>query len=173
MSSTKLNHLCRLAEFQVDNTKSFASGQAAREQAQYENSFKELAEKRQLHQEPPYFSPIPVYIVKGDNAQDLKTLWKAVVALKGPSLAAPRYRDFLTSFDELDWSLQVEARSLSSFCRMAYSKGNGHDVQLTDFRDIIEAVEWVFSQWAFENWVTDSMSEDHFLDLSRSLIEFD
>ncbi|KAI9048433.1 hypothetical protein LZ554_007269 [Drepanopeziza brunnea f. sp. 'monogermtubi'] len=134
-------------QYQIDESKSYANGQAAAEQAQYADSFQELATHHQLFQRPPYLNS-PVAVVIGDNARDLRKLYDAVVA-KNHATPEPetelerQYRVFLDSFRRIDGLLQSEIATLSVKSGVTHVLGAGHDVQLTDPGTIVDVVRSV------------------------------
>ncbi|KAK2624986.1 hypothetical protein QTJ16_005355 [Diplocarpon rosae] len=131
-------------QFQTDDAKSRANGQAAAEQVQYPESFGRLPVEHQLSYHPPFLGSKPVSVVKGQNARDLRKLYDAVVQKNaGREEERVRYREFLVTFDQIDRDLQSEARKLSSNSRMVCSRESGHNIELTDPEIIVEMVKWV------------------------------
>jgi len=118
--------------------------QVAAEWAEYAESFGVLAAKHQLHRTPPLLRDVPVSIIRGKNVEYLRKMYDAVVEKgHGSDEERARFKDFLDTFDEKDYELQSELRSLSGTSRYVEALQSGHDVQFTEPGLIVEQVEWV------------------------------
>lgn len=135
-------------QYRADDAKSYASGQAAAEQAQYQNSFPDLAKKQQMHRTPPYLRSTPLAVVTGENVKDLSKLYQAVVEKNGTTEQSLRFRDFLVTFGPKDIQLQSEPLTLSAKTRLVHSPGAGHNVELTNPEVIVDLVKWVAVEYS-------------------------
>jgi len=130
--------------------------QAEAESNEYAPSFKILAEKEQLHRDPPFMGNFPVSILKGQNGRELNKLYDAVLAI-GYGTQAQRafFRAWLNTFDDEDRALQLELTSLSEIYQFGQATLSGHNVHLTEPELVVEKVIWVINQYRALRALTD------------------
>jgi pimeloyl-ACP methyl ester carboxylesterase len=131
-------------EYQDDENGLKHKKQAAAEWAEYAESFKVLASKRQLNMVPPLLGDRPVFVVLGRNKMDLEKLFRAgVQAGYGTESERASCREILRTWEEKDSQLQLEQLSLSSTSRSVIAEKSGHNVHLTQPEVIADATRWV------------------------------
>jgi len=119
--------------------------QANLERAEYASSFPILASKAQLRPNgPPILGSKPLCILKGRNLRDQKRLYEAgIKAGYGSDEERARYRELLEVMEERDFELQLEPLCLSHVSQFRDAEHSGHNVQLTEPEEIVDAVRWV------------------------------
>jgi pimeloyl-ACP methyl ester carboxylesterase len=131
-------------QYQADANDPKNQKQADVESREYAASFPVLAAKKQLHRKPPLLGNYPVSVVKGENGRELRKLYDAAVEKGfGTYEEQIRFREFLSTFDEIDLGLQTELRDLSLRSRFVGASRSGHDVQLTQPEVIVEEVKLI------------------------------
>jgi pimeloyl-ACP methyl ester carboxylesterase len=135
--------------------------QAEAESDEYAPSFKILAEKEQLHRDPPFMGNFPVAILKGQNGRELNKLYNAVLEI-GYGTQAQRafFRAWLDTFDDEDRALQLELTSLSEVYQFDPATLSGHNVHLTEPELVVEKAIWVIGQYRALRALTDIIHGD-------------
>ena len=118
--------------------------QAALEFAQYAPSFPVMASKGQLEQEFPILGSRPVCVIKGDNWEDWRKLFRAGVEMgNGNKSERAAFENVLQNIDEKDRDLQRGILKLSSRQKYFEVPLSGHNVHLTAPEAIVSGIKWV------------------------------
>ncbi|KAH7350725.1 Alpha/Beta hydrolase protein [Rhexocercosporidium sp. MPI-PUGE-AT-0058] len=119
--------------------------QAAREIAEYSDSFVTLAKKDLMYRQPPLLGFKPLVIVVGTNGMDMEKLMKAALeADVGTPEERTRFLKFAKDFEDIDYNLQAVAQRLSRNSWIYPGGDNsGHNVQMTEPEMLVKIITFV------------------------------
>lgn len=134
-------------EYRDDESCARHKRQAAAEWADYAESFKVLASKRQLDRTPPLMGDRPLCVVRGRNKMDYERLYEAGVrAGYGTEEERAACQEMLRTWEEKDNWLQLGQLSLSGNSRWVVAEESGHNVHLTQPEVVADATRWVLDK---------------------------